>query len=33
MEQISEVNNVNTVFLKMAESIKSKLDPSKAKQF
>jgi len=33
MEETAEVNDANQVFLKMAESIKSRLDPVKAKEF
>jgi hypothetical protein len=33
MQQVTEVNNVNEVFLKMTEGIKSKLDLEKAKQY
>ncbi len=33
MEETAEIVNVNQVFLKMAESIKNRLDPVKAKEF
>jgi hypothetical protein len=31
MEEIPEVNNVNGIFLKMVDNLKSKLDPKKVK--
>lgn len=33
MEETPEIVNANQVFLNMAESIKNRLDPAKAKEF